>query len=66
MTSRKLYTWPDGQTLGFARYGLGHWQHWHRTGPDAEPRQVGKIYPTKDALMIDSANYQRNHWDIGA
>ena len=60
-----IYTWQDGQSLGFSRYAPNHWQHWHRPEPDAEPRQVGPIYPTKDSLMIHSASYQRDFWGIG-
>jgi len=59
-----LFTWPDGQILGFANYGPHHWQHFHNDhGTDA---QVGPIYPSKTALMIQSATYQRDLWGIGA
>lgn len=57
-----LHTWDDGQILGFAQYGPHHWQHFHNDhGQDA---QVGPIYPSKTALMIASALYQRENWDI--
>jgi len=57
-----LHTWEDGQILGFAKYGPSHWQHFHNDhGSDVA---VGPIYPSKTALMIQSALYQRENWGI--
>jgi hypothetical protein len=57
-----LHTWADGQILGFASYGPKHWQHFHND--HGQDRTVGPIYPTKTALMIQSALYQRENWNI--
>jgi len=57
-----LHTWDDGQILGFANYGKGHWQHFHND--HGEDRQVGRIYPSRLALIVSSAMYQRENWGI--
>ena len=59
-----LYTWPDGQSLGFSKIAPGIWQHIHRHG--GYDAQVGPQYPTKAALMIHSAAYQAEVWGIRA